>query len=84
MSTIGLKQVMAVIPLRKPREKLSAKKTSERGKASQITDVLAKFEEVDNRKSDSSSWHRRVDKKETDNRPIISCLKGFPRESPGT
>ena len=87
MSTIGLKQVVTVIPLRKPREKLWAKRNSERGKASQIKGVLAKFKEIDYRKSDSSLWHqRRVErKKDTDNRPTISCLKGgFARESPGT
>jgi len=85
MSAIGLKQVMAVIPLRKPREKLWAKRSSERGKASQIKGVLAKFEEADNRKSDSSLRHqRRVDQKDVGNRPTVSCLKGFARESPGT
>ena len=85
MSTIGLKQVMAVIPLRKPREKLWAKRSSERGEASQIKGVLAKFEEADKRKSDSLLWHqRRVDKKDKDNRPTVGCLKGFARESPGT
>lgn len=84
MSTISLKNVMAVIPLRKPREKLWAKKTSARGKASQITAVLTKFGEVDNRsKRDSSSRHETRDKKETENRPTISCLKGFARGSPG-
>ena len=86
MSTIGLKQVMAVIPLRKPREKLWVKRNSERGKASQIKGVLAKFKEVDYRKSDSSLWHQGVKrKKDPDNRPAMSCLKsGFARESPGT
>ena len=86
MSTIGPEQVMAVIPLRKPREKLWANRSSQRGKASLIKGVLAKFEEVGNRKSDSSLWHqKRVGNKGTDNRPTISCLKGgFARESPGT
>ena len=84
MSTIGLEHVMAVIPLRKPREKLWAKKSSERGKASQIKGVLARFEEADSRKNDSSSLNGKVDKKETDNRPTVSRLKCFARESPGT
>lgn len=87
MSTIGLKQVVAVIPLRKPREKLWTKRNFERGKASQIKSVLAKFKEVEYHKSESSSRHqKRVErKKDTDNRPNISCLKGgFARESPGT
>lgn len=77
---------MAVIPLRKPREKLWVKRNSERGKASQIKGVLAKFKEVDYRKSDSSLWHQGVErKKDPDNRPAMSCLKsGFARESPGT
>lgn len=74
---------MAVIPLCKPREKPWAKKTPKRGKASQIKDVFAKFEEVDNRKSDLSSQNRTGDKKETDNRLNVSCLKGFTRGSPG-
>ena len=80
--SISLKHVMTVVPLRKPREKLWARRTSERGKASQITDVLAKFEEADDRKSGSLSWQGR-DKGEAGNRPTISGLKGFARESPG-
>lgn len=84
MSAISLNNVMAVIPLRKPREKLWAKKTCERGKEDQIADVLTKFGEVDSRKRNLSSRHGARDKKETDIRPTISCLKGFARESPGT
>lgn len=84
MSTIELTDIMAVIPLRKPGEKLWTKKTSERGKESQIKTVLAKFEEAGKRKNDLSSLHRRVDEKETDIRPTISSgLNRFARESPG-
>lgn len=84
MSTIELTDIMAVIPLRKPGEKLWTKKSSERGKESQIKTVLAKFEEAGKRKNDLSSLHRRVDEKETDIRPTISSgLNRFARESLG-
>lgn len=81
MSTVELTDIMAVIPLRKPREKRE-KKGFERGKESQIKTVLAKFEDAGKRKDDLS-LHRRVDEKETDNRQTISCLNRFARQSPG-
>ena len=82
--SIGLNHVMTVVPLHKPREKLWAKRTTfERGRASQITDVLAKFEEVDDRgKIDSLPGQGNV-KGELENRPSISSWKGFAKESPG-
>lgn len=83
MCTVELTDIMAVIPLRKPREKLWAKKSSERGKESQIKTVLAKFEEAGKRKNDLSSLHRKVEEKETDKRQTISCLNRFARASPG-
>ena len=80
---ISLKQVITVVPLRRPREKLWAKGRCEREKAGQMTDVLEKLKEAEDRKSVALSWPGR-DKNETDSRPTASSLKGFARESPGT
>ena len=81
---VSLKHVITVVPLRKPREKLWAKKICDRSRerVNQITEVLEKLEEVDDRQSGSLQW-RGKDKDENDNRPTISSLKGFARESPG-
>ena len=80
--SITLKHVITVVPLRKPNEKLWAKRSCEREKASQITQVLEKIKKVDDQKNLSLSRPGR-NKDESDNRPTINGLKGFSRESPG-
>ena len=79
--SVSLKQLITVVPLRKPQEKLWMKGKCEREMASKITEVFQKFEKVDDRKDLSLSRPGRG-KEETSSRATIS-LKGFARESPG-
>ena len=80
---ISLTHVITVVPLRKPREKLWLKRSCVKEKANQITQVLEKFEKVDDNREDSLSRPKRNSKNEPDNRPAVSNLKGVSRESPG-
>ena len=81
--SLSLTHVITVVPLRKPREKLWLKRSCVKEKANQITQVLEKFEKVDDNRDDSLLRPRRNSKNESDNRPADSNLKGVSRESPG-
>ena len=81
--SLSLTHVITVVPLRKPREKLLLKRSCVKEKANQITQVLEKFEKVDDNRDDSLLRPRRNSKNESDNRPAVSNLKGVSRESPG-
>ncbi|CAH3152672.1 unnamed protein product [Porites lobata] len=81
--SLSLTHVITVVPLRKPREKLWLKRSCVKEKANQITQVLEKFEKVDDNRDDSLLRPRRNSKNESDNRPAVSNLKGVSRESPG-
>ena len=83
MSIGSLTHVITVVPLRKPREKLWLKRSCVKEKANQITQVLEKFEKVDDNRDNSLLRPRRNSKNESDNRPAVSNLKGVSRESPG-
>lgn len=82
--SVSLDHVMTVLPLRKPHTKLWAKRRADLtdGRESQIKDVLAKIEDVDDRKTyllPSPGYA----KGGNENRPLVSCLKGYVRESTG-
>ena len=81
--SLSLTHVITVVPLRKPREKLWLKRSCVKEKANQITQVLEKFEKVDDNRDDSLLRPRRNSKNESDNRAAVSNLKGVSRESPG-
>ena len=81
--SLSLTHVITVVPLRKPREKLWLKRSCVKEKANQITQVLEKFEKVDDNRDDSLLRPRRNSKNESDNQPAVSNLKGVSRESPG-
>jgi len=83
MSIGSLTHVITVVPLRKPREKLWLKRSWVKEKANQITQVLEKFDKVDDNRDDSLLRLRRNSKNESDNRPAVSNLKGVSRESSG-
>lgn len=82
--SVSLDHVMTVLPLRKPHAKLRAKRRADLtdGRESQIKDVLAKIEDADDRKTyllPSPGYT----KGGNENRLLVSCLKGYVRESPG-
>lgn len=81
--SLSLTHVITVVPLRKPREKLWLKRSCVKEKANQITQVLEKFEKVDDNRDDSLLRPRRNSENESDNRLPVSNLKGVSRESPG-
>ena len=81
--SISLKHVITVVPLRKPCEKLWLKRKCVKEKTNQITQLLEKFEKVDDNRNDSLLRPRRNSKDESDNRPTVSNLKGVSKESPG-
>lgn len=82
--SVDLDHVMIVVPLRKPRAKLSAKRRvgSMNGRESQLKNVLAKIEHANDRNTNSlpSLGHT---KGKDENQPHVSCLKGYARESLG-
>ena len=82
--SIGLKEVITVLPLQKPREKPWLRDNLEGQKTDSIRDVLEKFKEVQDRQSVASARPKKLDKIETDERTATCGLRGVPRESPGT
>ncbi|XP_074625757.1 uncharacterized protein LOC141883987 [Acropora palmata] len=81
--SIGLKEVITVLPLQKPREKPWLRDNLEGQKTDSIREVLEKFKEVVDRQSVASARLKKLDKIETDERTATCGLRGFPRESPG-
>lgn len=81
--SVGLKEVITVLPLQKPREKPWLRDNLEGQKTDSIREVLEKFKKVKERQSVASARPKKPDKIETDERTTTSGLRGFPRESPG-
>ncbi|XP_068698853.1 uncharacterized protein [Montipora foliosa] len=80
--SIGLKQIITVVPLQKPREKPWVKSGLKGKRTDSISGVLKSLKKAEDKKRISSEWPKR-DKEETRDRIAKSSLTGFPRKSPG-